>query len=134
MSSHISPFVEHLEERLNQIYPCAYQRLESIETFPLSAGKRSLAFLVAQACQCQHVGNITVAREAVKRVPSVWLSQHLPEVVRSSISLDDEWEYRRLLELLREVAPHLLVGYIEKGRESSNEEVREAAEDFIEDG
>ncbi|MFX3649329.1 MAG: hypothetical protein ACE3K2_07900 [Paenibacillus sp.] len=51
---------------------------------------------------------------------------------KTAICLDDEWEYRRLLDLLSEAIPKLLDWGIELGINSRNEEIQEAANDHKE--
>ena len=54
----------------------------------------------------------------------------LQDAVTRTLDLDDEWEYRRLVELLLEIAPQFVERYLEIGRSSNVADVREAAEDF----
>jgi hypothetical protein len=54
----------------------------------------------------------------------------MESVIINAISFDNEWEYRRLLELLVETCPNMMSNIISKGLLSKNEEVVEAAEDF----
>ena len=60
---------------------------------------------------------------------------HIIEAIEIGINLEDDWDYRRLLELLFESAlefQDILTFYINKGKLSSNLEICEAAEDFNE--
>jgi hypothetical protein len=56
--------------------------------------------------------------------------RHLDAAVAEQLNLDDEWEYRRLLELLSLLAPERLPVLIERGRSSPDAESRNAAEDW----
>lgn len=56
--------------------------------------------------------------------------EHIPKVANDCINFDDEWEYRRLLELIDETVPSLLKWTVERGKDSLHEEVREASKDF----
>lgn len=131
MSDYISPHAKRLKEKLNSIYPNTYERICGISAFPLSAGRSILVTLLGLACQSQHIGMIILARQTIAKIPSEWLIRQLPETISDSLSLEDEWEYRRLLELLREVSPQLLKRYIEQGLKSNDGDIREAAEDFL---
>ncbi|WP_090671816.1 hypothetical protein [Paenibacillus tianmuensis] len=127
----ISPQELRFRNELNQILPNAYDRIDDIESFPESIGTEILAFFVGYACHPQNWPLIELARNKIKTIPSKWLLKHLPEVARTTICFEDDWEYRRLLELISEAAPILLNWGIEQGVNSTNEEVREAAEDFM---
>ncbi|MXQ54915.1 hypothetical protein [Shimazuella alba] len=82
------------------------------------------------ACQGQNLGPITLARKQIKLIHQDWLLEHIPKVANDCINFDDEWEYRRLLELIDETVPSLLKWTVEKGKDSLHEEVREASKDF----
>jgi len=131
LSNYISPYAEQIQEQLNSLYPGVYERISAISALPLSVGLSILVTLLELACQGQHTGMIVLARQRIAKIPSEWLLQQLPKAISESLSLEDEWEYRRLLELLRDVAPQLLTGYIEQGLESEDADIREAAEDFL---
>jgi hypothetical protein len=70
------------------------------------------------------------ARDLIRRMPQSWLSRTLPSVVSDAIDLDDEWEYRRWIELLKELRSGLVPHYIAYGMSSKNDDVREAAADY----
>ncbi|WP_134685090.1 hypothetical protein [Brevibacillus migulae] len=120
-----------LREKVNEISPNAYNNISNIRSLPLSTSLKILTLLVQFACVGQNSAPIMLARKQLKTIPSDWLNQHLPSVTDKAITLEDEWEYRRFLELLDEAQlTNLLNLYINEGMKSSNEEVREAAEDF----
>lgn len=52
------------------------------------------------------------------------------EVASTCIDYSDEWEYRRLVELVVFVMPELKQEILKFGAQSENEEVREVVEDF----
>jgi len=47
------------------------------------------------------------------------------------INFQDEWEYLRLLELVRKVVPELLIVLLNRGLVSNNTEIQEIAKDFL---
>lgn len=126
----IPPYELRLQNELNKVSPNVYDRTDDIEILPESIGKKVLAVLVEFACYSQNLTMIELARNKIKTIPSNWLMKYFPEVAKKSINFEDEWEYRRLLELLSEATPILLKWGVELGVNSTNEEVREAAEDF----
>ncbi|MGO4729728.1 hypothetical protein [Paenibacillus sp. 2KB_22] len=121
-----------IDYEINQISPNISTRLEDIERIPTGLGIKILTILIEWACQPQNTHPIEIARKKIKTIPSDWLIEHLPNVAKTAICLDDEWEYRRLLELLSEAIPKLLDWGIELGINSKNKEIKEAANDYKE--
>lgn len=86
--------------------------------------------LLALACEAQHVGNIELGREGILSLPRNWLLERIESIADVQLDLDQEWEYRRLLEVYEKLDKQLLLRLIERGRASSDESLREAANDF----
>lgn len=63
-------------------------------------------------------------------MPQGWLAVNLDPCIRASVNVDDEWDYRRVLELLQQVKPDLMTSYIIEGLTSTNRDVQLAARDF----
>ncbi len=126
-----SRYIIQLREKLNQISENAYEKIANITELPPSEGLKILRVLLENACLAQNVGVITLAREKIKEIQKEWLINYLSEGVEKSINLEDEWEYRRLLELLIEILPELFNYYINIGLCSDNIEVAEVARDFL---
>ncbi|MEK4526151.1 hypothetical protein CXK86_03610 [Paenibacillus sp. BGI2013] len=121
-----------IDYEINQISPNISTRLEDIELIPTGLGIKILTILIEWACQPQNTHPIEIARKKIKTIPSDWLIEHLPNVAKTAICLDDEWEYRRLLELLSEAIPKLLDWGIVLGINSKNEGIKEEANDYKE--
>ncbi|MED1790098.1 hypothetical protein P4V47_21935 [Brevibacillus laterosporus] len=126
-----NPYELQLREELNQIFAGSYDKMDIIPDYPLVIGLKILSVLTEYACKGQNTEPILLARNQLKKIPIGWLIQFFPEVAQKNIDFEDEWEFRRLLELVHEAIPHLLKKYIEYGLMSQNEEVKEAAEDFV---
>jgi hypothetical protein len=126
----ISPFSTQLRKALTSVHPLAYDRLEELDRLPDSIADKVLGILLQSACQSQHIGNIKASREAIARIPRDWLRTALPRAIDTSLNIGDEWEYRRLLELLKELAPDLMPPLIDRGLASNDPDLHETAEDF----
>ena len=85
---------------------------------------------LGEGFRAQHVGNITAARGLLLRLSPVWLSSVLQKAIEEVVDLTDEWEYRRLVELLQELKSELWVFYLDYGMASGNAAIHEAAIDF----
>jgi hypothetical protein len=80
------------------------------------------------ACQAQNVSVIVRGRNEILAMPRDAVLQTIERVAAECLTLDDEWEYRRLLELYELLDRGLLQRLIDVGLKSNNWEVREAAE------
>jgi hypothetical protein len=125
-----SPFERALASELDTAYPQVYDRLEALDTLPEDVAGQVICILLTRACQSQNVGNIQASRRAIGRIPHRCRLLLLPKVIDQSLTLEDEWEFRRLVELLREIEPSLAAHYVSHGMASGNHEVREAASDY----
>lgn len=125
-----SPFSMQLSSMLTSIHPLAYERLEQLDHLPEKTKEKVVGLLLQGACQSQHIGNIQAARDAIARIPRDWLRKVLPQSIEKNVNVEDEWEYRRLLELLKETAPDLMLSFVDHGLASKDPALHEAAEDF----
>ena len=126
-----NPNLKYICERLNRISPGSYERLESLAELNVETGLQLVAEILGFACDAQSAGAIEAGRSAFGRLQQTWLDQHLPTAVERRLDLSDEWHFRRLLEILKATGSSLLRSYCETGLHSQNEEVREAARDFL---
>jgi len=126
-----SPFEAGVRNRLNQVLPGLYDDLGQFVSLPEAEARKAIGLLLDYACQCQHIGNITIGRCALARIPQLPLTELLPACVEEVLDLEDEWEYRRLLELLVHLDSSLLSDYIRIGLGSPSPDIREAATEFM---
>jgi hypothetical protein len=90
----------------------------------------ALRSAVQLACQPQNVGQIVAGRQQVLAMPRPWVLEQIEHVATEALDLTDSWEYRRLLELARQLDAGLVRRLVVLGLDSSDPDVREAAEDF----
>lgn len=112
------------------------EQIHSIANFPyedikiLDVSKQVLKVLIENSCLGQNYGPIDISRKKINEINKDWLNQFLLEVASTCIDCSDEWEYRRLVELVVLVLPELKQEVLKLGAQSENEEVREVVEDF----
>lgn len=124
------PFTQQISAEINKIYPFVFDRLEELESLPKSVSENVIQLLLSYACVCQNDANIHVSRKAVARIPHEFRLSLLPRVIdKSNYLFADEWEFRRLLELLKAVEPSLIPRYVARGMASHDQDIREAAQD-----
>lgn len=108
-----------------------YFDMGNIDKYPKELACQILKKLLEWACQPQNTTPIVIARNKISEINKEWLLKNLIEVAVECIDMYDEWEYRRLAEVVVGVIPELKQEVLEFGVESENEEIREVVEDFL---
>lgn len=88
--------------------------------------------LLSYACQSQNDSPITLGRKYLTMLPKEWITERIIKVSPAALDLNDDWEYRRLMELSEMISKELLRWVHDQGRESDNPDVIEAYNDYIE--
>lgn len=74
-----------------------------------------------------------MGRAGLLVIPRNWLLENIKEAIQRVLNLDDEWEYRRLLEVLWKIDKGLVYEFTIRGLYSDNAEVRETARDSLDE-
>ena len=129
--------------RVEQSYELAYrQQMDSFSeglwehlcNVPLlkeSVAGKVLSYLLGLACQAQNVHNITLGRMALLNIPRVWLVEHIKAVAEPLVALNEEWEYRRLLELYENLDAGLTTDHLLRGLVSPNPDIQSTAQAYL---
>ena len=124
----LSPLENHIKKILDSTDQVSYQDVFCDKIY--SDEEDVVKILVGYACQSQTHSYINSARKLLGEVPRKWMKYNFKSVLDNVVSYDDEWEYRRILELIQEIFPELLGWAVNIGLGSKNVEVDEAAKDF----
>ena len=119
-----------LKEQMHRIFDFPYEGINILDKYPLYVSKQVLKVLIENSCLGQNYGPIDISRKKINEINKDWLNQFLLEVASTCIDCSDEWENRRLVELVVLVLPELKQEVLKLGAQSENEEVREVVEDF----
>lgn len=130
MNNFHSPQEEILQSGINRIALHAYEHLEDLTQLSQDESFRIAGLILEFCCKSQHTAGIMVGRKAFARLPQSWLSLNLQLAINSTVDLENPWEYRRLLELLKETKSGLLRHYVALGAVSKVPEVQESALEF----
>lgn len=79
----------------------------SLDKLDESTAEKALSILLEYACYGQHIEGIELGRREIAKIPKTWLKSHLLAVVKNSFEYSDDWNYRRLLELVVKLIPEL---------------------------
>jgi len=66
------------------------------------------------------------------QIPHAWIKENFIPVASSIIDFNDDWEYRRMLEVTELLSQELLAWGVQIGQSSDDPEVKEASVDFEE--
>src|SRR4051812_13309945 len=120
-----------LRDQINAIVPDGYVALESIDALKEHHSAIEIVSTIAEfSCLSQNEASISAGRNAFKRLPRLWVLNNFSSIIEKVVNIDDPWEYRRLLELLRDGYDELFKLYIGIGLKSGNTEIHEAATDL----
>ena len=119
--------IKEVNKTLNGIY----DDISHLDQYPLPVSKKVLGILIQNACIGQNCGPIELGRKKIREINNRdWLIKYFIEVADENINYSDEWEFRRLVELVMLCLPELKERVLAKGVNSENEEVREVVEDY----
>src|SRR5262245_49081148 len=99
---------------LDRYHPELWQHLDVVAHLAPDVGAQVLAYLLEYACQAQSELNIMLGRKALLAIPRDWLLKHITAAAEPLLELEDEWEYRRLLELYWELDRELTQSLAER--------------------
>ena len=119
-----------LIEELQKIDNFPYEDIKILDKYPLEVSKQVLKLLIENSCLGQNYGPIELGRKKINEIDKNWLKQYFVEVASACIDYSDEWEYRRLVELVLLVVPELKQKILEFGKKSENEEILEVVGEF----
>lgn len=125
-------FEKDISDAINKITDEGYSNIKSLNELPIDKAREILSILLEFACKGQTHAYINISRKLILQIPLNWLLDNFIIVVETTIDLNDEWEYRRLLELASYISKELLKWGVDIGLNSKNTEINEAAEDFKE--
>ena len=82
------------------------------------------------ACQSQNSHRIVAGQQAVIALPREWVLRSIEQAAADYLDLTDYWQYRRLLELARQLDDDLVRRFVVMGIRSDDEDILGAASDF----
>lgn len=94
-------FMTRLYRELQKSHPLATLWIDGKCNLSLPEQLTVVARLFETACKSQNVGHIVASRNVLSKIPVVNLRELIPSAVGRTLDLDDEWEFRRLLECFK---------------------------------
>lgn len=130
----MSGYEFNYRNEMDKFYPNLWAQLDLLPSLEPELARNVLHYLLS-FCHMQNVGNIMIGRRAICAIPRDWLFAHI-EAAAAFLYTDnlenDDWEYRRLGEIYRELGNEdLLRRHIQRGLVTDNADIKEAAQDFL---
>lgn len=123
------PYDEDLIQRLDAIRPGLAQHLDTAPS--LDGQQTALLLRTLLDCVCaQNARNIILGRAGLLALPRAWLLARIKVAAEPYVERNDDWEYRRLLEVYDQLDPMLVHRLVQRGLHHPDPAMREAAEDF----
>ena len=122
---------EFLEKELLEKCDFNIENICSLAQFDIEVSQKVLTILLEWACYSQNEASIKLGRNKISEIPKDWLSSHLLNIVTCSFDYSDDWNYRRLLELVVELLPDNKAEFIELNWGTANVDLKEVIDDFM---
>ncbi len=123
--------LKYFSEKMRKIDGFSYAEVMHLHNYSNDMAERVLEELIGAACLAQNTTIINIGRKMINEIDKQWLKEHFIASSEKVVDYDDEWDYRRLVELTVLVIPSLKQEILNKGYNSENEEIREVIEDYI---
>lgn len=122
-----------IETRLKQELDVYHMRLEDIahlDQFDASISEKVLSILLTWACYGQNITGIMLGRKYISKISRRWLASHILHVIENDFDYMDEWNFRRLLELIMDFIPERKNDVLALNEKSTNPDIIEVMNDF----
>ena len=124
------PYIDRFKQRLDSLQPKLWTHLELTPRLDPANGKAVLSFLLELACQSSNMLNIELGRAGLFAIPRDWLLETIEEAAEPLLQLNDDWEYRRLLEVYTELSNAFVRRLALRGLKSTNPEIKKPLKIF----
>ena len=121
---------EWLKQELYEANGFQIEEIYNISTYEVQVSQKVLLILLQWACYGQNEAGILFGREQIAKIPKKWLQEHLLTVVKNDFEYTDDWNYRRLLELVSKQVPELIKDVLLINSDTNNLDLLEVIEDF----
>lgn len=116
---------------LNSYHSDLLSHPESIEQLELAKAREIILYFVELACLCQNIRNIELGRAGIWMLPKQWVLNCIEEIVEPMLHQNDEWEYRRLLEVYWHIDKSLVKRLAMRCLDCDDSEIRELGKECL---
>lgn len=126
----MNEYEKRIVDDIETVQTGCYSDISNLHEYPTEVACQILLKLVEWACKPQNTTTIMLARQKIDEINKAWLKNVFTNTVKKCIDFSDEWEYRRLLELVMDTIPELRVEVLELCKGSDNDEILEVVADY----
>lgn len=123
---------EKLTEELSRIGGFQIDDLCRLDVYDTDISQKVLSILLEWACYGQSEAGIMLGRRKISEIPVEWLEWNLVRTVKKYFDYSDDWNYRRLLEVVVESVPKLKEEILLLNEDSNDQEILEIRQQFKE--
>ncbi len=124
-------YEEMIRDRLNQTAgKDIWFKIKEIMDLPETTVDAVVCELLGYACSSTNIMPITIGRECLQAFPSEFITEKIRKLALSAIDINDDWDYRRLLEVAELISEDLLIWALSLGEDSDDYDITEAHNDF----
>lgn len=123
------PYGERTKQKLESYHPGLADNLGLARELKPEEVDSLVSYLLKLACESQNDANIRLGRNLLVDLPAELVQPRIERLATATLSLDDSWEFRRLLEVYDTMSPALRQRLVERGIKSDDAEIREAAQE-----
>ena len=127
-----NPYVKRYKQELNSIHKNLWMNLDLVPQLSHQVQQLVLSYFLELACQAQNSLNINLGRASLMTLPKDWLLENIESASQPMMNTNDEWEYRRLLEIYWKLDRGLADKLVIWGLKSMNPEIEITAKECLE--
>ena len=121
---------DRIQKQLKEKGIQSFAALADIDTMPVSCAEQVVKILLEWACYGQKDAGILLGRSLLGHIPKQWLRNHMISVVREFFDYRDEWNYRRLMELVILLIPEEKDTFLALNANSDDADLLEVIDDY----
>ena len=121
---------DRIQKQLKEKGIQSFEALADIDTMPVSCAEQVVKILLEWACYGQNDAGILLGRSLLGQIPKQWLRKHMISVVHEFFDYRDEWNYRRLMELVILLIPEEKDTFLALNANSNDSDLLEVMDDY----
>lgn len=123
----LHPYEHSYRQKMDQFAPDLAAHLDRVPTLPPDYQRAVLTYVLELACQAQNQLNIDLGRAAIWNMPRAWVLAHIEAAAEFLLQFNDEWEYRRLIEVYWHMDIALVKRLVERGLANTEADIQAVA-------
>lgn len=122
--------IKRIQREVSNVNGFVLNDITRLSEFDDKLGEQVLNVLLEYACYSQNALCIELGRKYVSFISKKWLKIHITDTVIKYFDYNDDWNYRRLLELVSMEIPEVMNEMLEINKASNQKGILECIEDY----